>query len=42
MLKLSLRCVGELVQVEADTDKLISELEASIAEADRFIKETSL
>ena len=33
---------GELVQVEADTDKLISELEASIAEADRFIKETGL
>ena len=32
----------ELVQVEADTDKLISELEASIAEADRFIKETGL
>jgi len=31
---------GELVQVESDTDKLIKELEASIAEADRFIQET--
>ncbi len=28
----------ELVQVEADTNKLIKELEASIAEADRFIQ----
>ena len=32
---------GELVQVESDTDKLIKELEASIAEADKFIQETS-
>ncbi len=30
---------GELVQVESDTDKLIKELERSIAEADRFINE---
>lgn len=30
---------GELVQVESDTDKLIKELEKSIAEADRFIEE---
>ncbi len=33
---------GELVQVEADTDKLIKELEASIAEADRFIQEAGV
>ena len=33
---------GELVQVESDTDKLIKELEASIAEADRFIQETGI
>ena len=33
---------GELVQVESDTDKLIKELEASIAEADRFIQETEI
>lgn len=33
---------GELVQVESDTDKLIEELEASIAEADRFIQETGV
>lgn len=31
---------GELIQVESDTDKLIKELETSIAEADRFILET--
>ena len=33
---------GELVQVESDTGKLIKELEASIAEADRFIQETDI
>ncbi len=33
---------GELVQVEADTDKLIRELELSIAEADKFIQESEL
>lgn len=33
---------GELVQVGSDTDKLIKQLEASIAEADRFIKETNI
>lgn len=33
---------GELIQVESDTDKLIKELEASIAEADRFIQETGV
>lgn len=33
---------GELVQVESDTDKLIKELEASIAEADKFIKESEI
>ena len=31
---------GELVQVELDTDRLIKELEASIAEADRFIRDS--
>jgi hypothetical protein len=30
---------GELIQVESDTDKLIKELEISIAEADRFMQE---
>lgn len=33
---------GELIQVESDTDKLIKELEASIAEAERFIQETGV
>jgi len=33
---------GELIQVESDTDRLIRELEVSIAEADRFIQETGL
>ena len=33
---------GELVQVESDTEQLIQELEASIAEADRFIQETGI
>jgi len=33
---------GEFIQVESDTDKLIKELEASIAEADRFIQETGV
>lgn len=33
---------GELIQVESDTDKLIRELEMSIAEADRFIQETGI
>ncbi len=33
---------GELIQVESDTGKLIKELEASIAEADRFIQETGV
>ena len=33
---------GELVQVESDTEQLIKELEASIAEADRFIQETGI
>jgi len=33
---------GELIQVESDTDKLIKELELSIAEADRFIQETGI
>lgn len=33
---------GELIQVESDTDKLIKELEISIAEADRFIEETAI
>ena len=33
---------GELIQVEADTDRLIKELESSIAEADRFIQETNV
>lgn len=33
---------GELIQVESDTDKLIKELEISIAEADRFIQETGI
>ena len=33
---------GELVQVETDTDKLIKELEASIAAADRFIQQTGV
>lgn len=33
---------GELIQVESDTSKLIKELEASIAEADRFIQETGI
>lgn len=32
----------ELIQVESGTDKLIKELEASIAEADRFIQETGV
>lgn len=33
---------GELLQVESDTEKLIKELETSIAEADRFIQETGI
>lgn len=33
---------GELIQVESDTDKLIKELEISIAEADRFIEATGI
>jgi len=33
---------GELLKVESDTDKLIKELEVSIAEADRFIQETGI
>lgn len=33
---------GELIQVESDTEKLIKELESSIAEADRFIQETGI
>ena len=33
---------GELLQVEADTEQLIKELEVSIAEADRFIQETGI
>ncbi len=31
---------GELIQVESDTSRLIKELEASIAEADKFIQES--
>ncbi len=33
---------GELIQVESDTSKLIKDLELSIAEADRFIQETTI
>ena len=33
---------GELIKVESGTDKLIKELKALIAEADRFIQETGV
>jgi TnpA family transposase len=33
---------GELIQVESNTEKLIKELESSIAKADRFIQLTSV